>query len=246
MKNENRKTSLSTGIFLLTIGGIFTALGIAFTVIVIKGLIKEGFRDIGAGILMPTAMILALLGFGTTALVMGGKQVYLRIKQSRTFRRGEYSTAKMVDYKRASFDKGGNTRFRYALVLSYKVGGENKTFTTDYLFDVNEFKYLKTLDRIKIRTNGNFAVVCENFPKNIYKVDSYYGIELAFFRQKPVAVLLRLWLVFFLAAFIFLIASFFIKNSAVSTAAITVLFAVHFPFVIPLAIYLIKWFCRKK
>lgn len=97
MKNDNRKTSLSTGIFLLTIGGIFTALGIAFTVIVIKGLAKEGFRGVGAGILMPIAMILALLGFGTTALVMGGKQVYLRIKQSRTFRRGEYSTAKMVD-----------------------------------------------------------------------------------------------------------------------------------------------------
>ena len=243
MKNQNRKSSLSSGILLLTIGGIFTAIGIAMTVIVIGGLIKKGISNIGAGILMPIVMILALLGFGITALVMGGKQIYSRIRQSITYRHGKESTASIINYKTASFGRSGNTRIRYALVLSYDDG---KTFTTDYLYDVNEFNYLKKLKNVKVKTDGNFLTVCEPFPKCIYKVDSYYGIELKFYRQKPVKTLLILWMVFFLVAFIFFIISFFIGNRSVSTAAIITLFAVHFPFVIPLSIYLIKWLIRKK
>ena len=83
MKNKNRKSSLSSGILLFTLGGIFNAIGITMTVIVIRGLIKSA-SDVGAGILLPIVMILALLGFGITALVMGGKQIYSRIRQSIT------------------------------------------------------------------------------------------------------------------------------------------------------------------
>ena len=56
MKNKNRKSSLSSGILLFTLGGIFTAIGITMTVIVIRGLIKST-SDVGAGILLPIVMI---------------------------------------------------------------------------------------------------------------------------------------------------------------------------------------------
>ncbi len=246
MKNHNRKSSLLTGILLATVGGIFTALGIALLVIIIKGIIEVDIRTIGWGIIMPIILIFALLGFGITALVMGGKKIYSRIRQSIAYGYGKEGTAQMVDYKSASFDKGGNTRIRYALVLLYNDGEENKKFTTDYLYDINEFKYLKGLKNIKIKISENFVTVNEQFPKEIYKVDSIYGIGISFYKQKPVAILFRLWTVFFFAALIFLIASFIIGNSTVTKAAIIAIFAVHFPFVIPLAIYLIIWIKRRK
>lgn len=247
MKNHNRKSSLSTGILLFITGSIFTAIGIAMLVITVKGLITAGdFNIIGWGIIMPIILIFALLGFGITALTMGGKRLYLRIKQSKTYSRGKEVTAQIVDFKSASFSKDHNTRIRYALVLVYNDDGENKIFTTDYLYDVNEFRYLKELDGIKVKIDCNFAAVCEPFPKEIYKVDSTYGIEKEFYKQKPVAIIFRLWIIFFIAALAFLITSFFIRNSAITLAAIITVFSVHFPFVIPLAVYLIKWFARKK
>lgn len=248
MKNHNRKSSLSTGILLFTIGSIFTAIGIAILVITVKGLITAGDFGIiiGWGIIMPIVLILALLGFGITALVMGGKRIYSRIRQSIACRRGKEDIAKVIDCKSASFDSGGNIRIRYALILAYHDNGEDKTFTTDYLFDVNECKFLQKLGKIKVKKDGNFITVCEPFPKEIYKVDSVYGIERAFFKQKPVAILLLLWIIFLFAAFIFLIVSFIIGNSVVTESAIIILFAVNFLFVIPLAVYFIMWLKRKK
>lgn len=246
MKNSNRKSSLSSGILLFTVGSIFTAIGVALIVITIKGIIEYGLSMIGVGIVMPIIFILAFFGFGITALTMGGKQIYFRIRQRITYNQGKEIIAQIVDYKSASFSKGHNLRKRYALILEYKEDGENKTFTTDYLYDVNEFRYLKELDSIKVKVDSNFVTVCESFPKDIYKVDSTYGIEVEFFKQKPVTVLIRLWMIFFIVAFMFLIISFFVRNSTVTSVAIISLFSVHFPFAIALAIYLIKWFNRNK
>ena len=246
MKNSNKKSSLSSGILLFAAGGIFTAIGVALFVMTIKGVAEYGISEIGTGIIMPIIFMLAFFGFGITALTMGGKQIYLRIRQRITYDRGREVIAQMEDYKSASFGKGHNLRIRYALVLVYNEDGENKTFTTDYLYDVNEFGYLKELDCIKIKVDNNFVAVCESFPKDIYTVDSTYGIETAFFKQKPVTVLLRLWAIFFIAAIVFLIVSFFVGNRAITLVAIIIIFSVHFPFVIPLAIYLIKWLTRNK
>ncbi len=246
MHIRKRHYSIATIVLLLTIGGIFTALGIAFTVIIIDGAIKTGLKDAGAGILMPIVLILALLGFGITALVFGGKDIYLWIRAVRTDKRGRDATAHIVNYKSASFSRKINTRRRYALVLLYKDGEKNKKFTTDYLFDVNEFRYLKKLKSVKIKIDGSFVTVCEQFPKEIYKLDSTYGIEVAFFKQKPVAILLRLWAVFFFLALAFFIVSMIVADGVYTEAAIITLFVIHFPFVIPMAVYLIKWFCRKK
>lgn len=246
MKDGNRKSSLTTNILLLICGSVFTALGTAILVIVIKGIVEVGIVAIGIGIMMQIAFILALFGFGITALIMGGKVIYLRIKQNITYNKGKISTAQIVDYKSISHGRSGNLRVRYSLVLSYNYDGENKTFTTDYLYDVNEYRYLRKLKNVKIKINKNFVVICEQFPKDIYKVDSTYGIERTFYKQKPVKILMLLWIIFFLFALIFLIISFFIKNTTVTTIAIRTIIAIHFPFVIPLAIYLIKWINQKK
>lgn len=112
--------------------------------------------------------------------------------------------AQIKDYKSTSFSNGGNLRIRYAFVLSYVDGVENKTFTTDYSFDVSEYRYLKSLKTVKVKADGNFATICEPFPKDIYKADSVYGIEREFFKQKSVAILFRLWTILLFAAVVFL------------------------------------------
>ena len=59
MKNRSKKSSVSSGILLSVVGGIFTAVGIALLVITIKGLIESGISEIGGGIVMPIVLMLA-------------------------------------------------------------------------------------------------------------------------------------------------------------------------------------------
>lgn len=245
MAGKKRYYSVSTIVLLLTLGGIFTALGIALTAIIIDGFIKVGITELGVGILMPIALICALWGFGIMALVFGGKQIYFWIRMIKTQKCGINAVAKIIDRKYSSSAKKRNTRIRYALVLSYNDGTENKKFTTDYLYNINEYRYLRGLTSINIKIDGNFVAITEPFPEEIYKLDSY-GIDKDFYKQKPVAILLRLWLVFFLISIAFLILCIVVGNSVYTEAAIIILFTIHFPFAIPLAIYFIKWIRRKK
>lgn len=77
MGKGKRKSSLVAGLLLSTVGGIFVALGIALLVIIIKEIIESGEVSAEAGIIMPIIIILALLGLGTTALIMGGKNTFI-------------------------------------------------------------------------------------------------------------------------------------------------------------------------
>ncbi len=245
-KVKKKNYSIGTIALLIIVGSIFVALGIAILEIAIDGIIRYGIAGIGVGILMPIVLILALLGFGITAIVMGSKQIYLWVSQNKTIKYGRDATAKIIDYTSASHSRRVNNCIRYSFTLSYNDNGETKAFKTDYLYDINEFRYLKELDKVKIKINGKFVVINECFTKEIYKLDSTYGIEKEFFKQKPVAILLRLWpLCFFISMFL-LFVSLGIGNSTFATIAIILVFTIHFPFVIPLAIYLIKWFRRKK
>ena len=243
---KKRNRSVAGIALILTVGGIFTALGIAMAAITVSGLLKYGIKEIGAGIIMPLIFITALSGLGGTALFIGGKQIYLWIKEHKTDKHGRSSTARIIDHKSAHFSENVNTNIRYALTLMYNDCGKDKTFTTDYIFDINEFRYLKTLDCVKIKTDGNFVTVCEPFTEDIYKLDSKYGIERMFFRQKPVAILLKLWMAFFILALVFLVVSLIIGNNICLKVAVPLIFAVHFPFATALAVYLIKWLNRKK
>ena len=118
---------------ILTVGGIFTALGIAMAAITVSGLLKYGIKEIGAGIIMPLIFITALSGLDGTALFIGGKQIYLWIKEHKTDKYGRSSTARIIDHKSAHFSKNVNTNIRYALTLLYNDCGKDKTFTTDYI-----------------------------------------------------------------------------------------------------------------
>ncbi len=244
---KRRRYCVSEIALQLTVGGIFTALGIAISVNAIKGLIKYGtISDLGPAIILPIIIILALMGFGMTALIMGGKQIYLWIRENRTREKGIESLARIIDYKRASFGKRTNTNIRYALVLSYNDGGVDKTFTTDYLFDINEFRYLKELEEVKIKIDGNFVIVSEKFTEEIYKLDSVYGIERAFFKQKFVKILLRVFGILLFASIIFLIASMLLENGTLVKAAMITFGVVNFGCIVPLAVSLIRWMMRKK
>ncbi|MDE5547785.1 MAG: hypothetical protein K2J30_02170, partial [Clostridia bacterium] len=81
MGKEIKKRNYSVGpiALMLTVGSIFTAIGIALIVITISGMIEHGIGMIGAGIIGPIVFILAFMGFGITALVMSGKQIYLSL-----------------------------------------------------------------------------------------------------------------------------------------------------------------------
>lgn len=250
MESKKRYYSISTIVLLLILGGIFTTLGIALIVIIIDGIIKVGIKvgitAVGIGILMPIALICALLAFGTTALFFGGKKIYFWIKMIKTEKCGKNAVAEIIDQKCSSSGKKINTRIRYALVLSYNNDTESKKFTTDYLYDINEYKYLRGLKNINVKVDGNFVVICEPFPKEIYSIDPIYGIEISFYKQKPVAILFRLWQVFFLIALTFFFVSIVVGNGLCIKVATIMLFAVNLPFIIPLAVYLIKWIRRKK
>ena len=77
---KKRNRSVAGIVLILTVGGIFTALGIAMAAITVSGLLKYGIKEIGAGIIMPLIFITALSGLDGTALFIGGKQIYLWIK----------------------------------------------------------------------------------------------------------------------------------------------------------------------
>lgn len=143
MKGKRRNYSVATIALLIFVGSVFSAMGIALLVITLDDVIKGGMKGMGAGIIMPIVFILAFFGFGITALVMGGKMIYRWISEAKTNKKGKDSTARIIDDKCASFGKGGHTRLRYALVLVYNDGTEDKIFTTDYNYDINELRYLK-------------------------------------------------------------------------------------------------------
>ncbi len=243
---HGRRYSIGGIAIKLIVGGVFTSLAIALVVLIISNVIKHGFAQIGAAIILPLLLILIMLVFGCLGLYMGGKDIYRIIKGRNTDKFGINSTAKIVYYKSAHYSKNSNTNIRYSLVLSYYDCGEEKTFTTDYLFDINEFRYLQELDCVKIKIHKNFVNVCEEFSEDIYVLDSRYGIERAFFKQKSVKILSRLWLICFIAAFVFLIVSIVIENSICAKIAVPIIFIIHIPFAIAFAVYLIKWFRRKK
>lgn len=244
MKKFNRKTPIISEIIILALGIFIIAIGVAVLIISIKNYISNAKSEIVPQIVVS----FVVLCLGVLPIVLGGKQIYLRIRQSKTGRRGKETTAKITDYR----TKGGRPTadgrmlsIRYAFVLLYNDGVSDKTFTTDFIYDINEYNYLMKLDKVRIKFDGDFAVISESFPKDIYKVDSRYGIELKFYKQKRIKILFCLWAIFFVAALSFLIASIILENETAILVAIILLPNINIPFMIALAIYLVKWHKRK-
>ena len=241
MKNSNRKTPIYSNIIILTLGVFLTVIGSALLIMSIKDSISNDNSELVAQIVVS----LVVLGFGIILIVLGGKKIYLRIRQSKTIRSGKETTAKITDYRTVSFAEGRGARIRYAFVLFYNDGVSDKTFTTDFIYDINEYKYLMGLEKVRIKFDKNFATISEPFPKDIYKVDSDYGIDLKFFKQKSIKILFCLWAIFFAAALSFLIASIIMGNGTAILAATIFVFGINGPFMLALAVSLIKWYMRK-
>ncbi len=236
-------------ILLLFCGGVFTALGVALVGITISSFWRApSVKEIAMAFTLPLIFIVALLGFGITALVMAFRMIRGWVKLNQTQKVGTITTARLVDYKVVAHN--GNTNKRYALVLEYEDNGTYRTFTTDYIFDINERKYLSKLKDIKVKVNGDFVTVAEEFTADIYQLDPHYGIELAFYRQKPVRRILTAWRICVIVAIIWLVVAIILTTtlgeSLFLLSAVFLLFVGNIPFAILTTIYLIKWMTRKR
>lgn len=251
MKKEvhRKRYSVSTIVMLLTAGIIFVAIGIAVPVSI---MIASAPKDFANGYILIPIIFFGLIpiAVGTVPLVMGVKQIYGWVRLNKAKKSSIETTATITDYKIVSHSKGGNLNKRYALTLSYTLNDNNKTFTTDYLFDINEFRYLKKLDKIRIKIDGSFVAVTEPFTEDIYKLDARYEIETAFFKQKPVAKTLKIWRILCVIAIAFLIVAIvlttILEQGIYVLIGVILLFSVNLPVAIVIAVYLIKWIRRKR
>lgn len=242
---ERKHYNKSTIIMLTFCGSIFFALAIGVLVNIIRSLFRTEVRvATGWFVIVPILLFVVLpMVFASIAYYNAGKEIYHWYRENKTKKQGYDTTAKIIDYKVVCYKNTVNKR--YALTLSYKDNGEIKTFTTNYIFDINEFRYLKSLDEIKIRVNGDFATVVEPFTEDIYKLDSKYEIENDFYRQKKVFITLKIWRWTSIPAVIFLFVSIvltcvFNKGIYFMIGAI-LLVGVNIPIMIAMAIFLIKW-----
>lgn len=252
MKMQNRdnlvrgsRHSLFTIIFLTIIGSIFVALGIGVLYNIISAIFKFSSNSPGWFVIVPILLFVLLpIAFGSLALVIAGKQIYFWVKETKTHKSSTKTTAKIVGYKTVHYHGNVNSKY-YALTLEYCLDGETKTFTTDYLYDINEFDYLKTLKEVKIKVDKNFVVIDEEFSKNIYKYDSRYGIELNFYKQKHVKVTLKVWRWTGIPAVIFLFVSIVLtcvfNIGTYLIIGVCLLVGANLPISILMAVFLIRW-----
>ena len=228
------------------VGLVFIAVAIGVLVNLIISCVKSP-ASIGWSVLVPFLLYFLIpMAFGCLALYFSIKEIYHAVCECKVKKSGVETTARLVDFKVVSHENTVNKR--YALVLSYEFNGETKTFTTNYIFEINEFTYLKSLESIKIKTDGNFVAVVEPFNEDIYKLDSRYEIELDFYKQKPVAKTLKIWRICCITAIILLFVSIILtvtlNNGLYLIIGVSLLFSANLPFAIILAICLISWFRR--
>lgn len=247
-----RHYSKSTIVFLTIIGVVFIALAIGVLTAIIKSCIKFGFiiaiLEVGWFILVPIILFVIIpFVFGMLALSIVGKNVYHWRMEIKAKRYGVETVAQIIDYKVVSYNYRSNTR--YALVLSYKDNNETKTFTTNYIFDLNEFKHLRRIKNIKVKVYKSFVVVTETFTEDVYQVDPTFHIELEFYQQKLVAITLKLWRICCLLAVAWLVVAIILtavlNEGLYLIIAVCLLFLSNMPFAVVMAIYLIRWIWGK-
>ena len=238
---KRRHYSIAGIILTLSVGSAFVALGITMFVMFTASIIGE---SVDISVIVPYLFVLLLLAFGGAALYFGGKDTYHLIREHRAKKYGREGTAKIFTHSSKRAGKNSNGRL-WSFTLSYQDGGEYKKFKTDYVFDVNEYRYLLSLPEVAIKIDGNFVAIDEQFTDELYKIHSRFGIEMAFFKQKPVRICLILFGVFFFLALAYLITAIVLSTTIGLDIgvllSIVLLFSIPTPFMIVLAIYLIQW-----
>ena len=178
-------------------GGVFVALGVALVVREIESLIKNAqtVKPSFGGVILFTVLTLMLFVFGGMPLYIALRDVYHWVMTSITKKRGEISYATIVDSRCISQGgkAGPNINLSYAFELLYEKDGEKKIGKTDTVYDINEYKYLKSLPQVRIKIYKNYVVIDEEFRYEIYKLNSRYGIDKKYFVEKPFSTILNVW-----------------------------------------------------
>ena len=185
-------------IVMLTFAGcVFVSLGLALIIMDVRDMaqaIRIGKSMIG-GIVLFLVLTLMLFGFGGTALYFAWRDVYHWIMTHITKKKGEIGYAHIIDSRSISQGNrtGMNINRYYGFELSYEKDGEQKTAKTDTVFDINEYRYLKSLPQVKIKIYKNYVAIDEEFRYEIYKLDSRYGLPKRYFVEKPFSTILNIW-----------------------------------------------------
>ena len=247
---EKRKPySVSVIVVGCILGCAFIALGLGVLIALLSSVIRAGGSKETIAVIVPILfLVVCPIAFGCIPLVMAIKRIRYIRREKRAEKSGAETTAKLLDWKTVSYRDKQNKR--YALKLHYMINGEQKTFTTDYLFDINEFRYLQSRRAIQVKVYGNFVTVTEPFPDDIYTIHPRFGIETAFFEQGRVQTTLRVFRICFAVALTLLLAAIVctvvLHNGKYLIVAAILFVAVSTLFAIILAVFFFRWTKRKR
>ena len=245
---KRKRIDVSTIIFSSILGCVFIALGIGVLIAVLSSLTRVDNVKTGFAAIVPILLLGILpIAMGCVPIVMTVRELNYARKEKKACQFGIENTAKIIGHKTVSYYGVVNRRF--ALKLSYIVGGTQKTFMTDYLYDINEMRYLQSRRHIQIKVHENFVAVTEEFPNDIYTINPKTEIETAFFKQRAVKITLRIYLILCAISIAFLILSMVLStvlhNRVYLVTAALLFVGISFPFAIILLVFLIKWIRRK-
>lgn len=250
---HRRQYSIGDVIGLTLFGCGFSAIGIGLLVMEIKILMEvlRGETPFGAQYIFMSLLVLGFLGGGIGALVWGWKGVYHWRKKRLARKYGDDGFAIIVNSHWHSEGKNDDsfhlTFVRYGFDLVYKKDGEVKTFKTDEVYDVNEYEYLKSLDKVKIKIYKNYVAIDEDFLYEIYKKDSVHGVDKKYFTEKPFSTIYKAMMISTIIAVVAFIALFaltiILHNNLFVFIGIGLIFLGIFPFGMA---YLYYYFKDKK
>lgn len=223
------------------VGTLFAAGGVVLAVVFFCDAVKDKSVDAFtfAAVFVPLLMAAA----GVFLLVVTGREIRRWARTNKAQRSDVFAQARIADSKVKWYKDTVDRRF--ALVLSYEHDGETKTFTTDFLFDVNEFRYLSSLPSVRVKVDGDFVAVAESFAEEIYTVDSRFEIETAFLRQKHARVLLTVWKILGIVSLALLVlsaaATFATGKELFLFLAVSLLTAANLPCGVVFVVFYFRW-----
>ena len=177
-------------VVMLTFGGaVFVTLGITLLINEIESAMADfqAGKSLGGSDIFMSVLVLLLFIFGGIPLFLAWKDVYHSLRKRNARKCGEDGFAVIVESFGHSEGSraGANVNRCYGFVLRYEKDGEEKTFKTDAVFEINEYKYLTSLDKVKVKIYKNYVVIDEEFRYEIYKRDSRTGLDKKYFTEKP-------------------------------------------------------------
>ena len=191
---DRRRYRIYEVIMLTICGTLFAAIGIMLLTMEIQ-IFAEG-SPFGYQYIIMNILILILFAASTCAFIFGWKDVHYCRKINIAKKRGADGLAVFLNsYEVFADRKQGFYRLKlYGFVLSYQIEGQEKTFKTKAIYDINEFNYLKSLGKVKIKIYKDFVAINEKFFPQIYQKDPVTGLMKSFFKKKPMSTVIKVGL----------------------------------------------------